>query len=185
MNDRDKLTVSKFMSLVLRHAPAKAEVTLDKNGWADVKELINGINSVRKTNITLDDLKEIAAACDKQRYKFNDTYTKIRANQGHSVPVDAELKEAEPLAILYHGTATRYIDAILKDGLIAKSRLYVHLSADTDTAVNVGKRHGEPVILAVNAAKMHADGYKFYLSENAVWLTERVPAEYIKVESCT
>jgi putative RNA 2'-phosphotransferase len=182
MTDKEKLTASKFMSLVLRHNPSKAGITLDKNGWADVVELINGMNNARRMKITFDDLKEIVATCDKQRYRFNDNHTKIRANQGHSVAVDVELKEAEPPATLYHGTATRFKDAILSDGLKSKSRLYVHLSTDIQTAVKVGGRHGTPVILAINTAKMRAEGYKFLLSENGVWLTERVPAEYITVE---
>ena len=106
-------------------------------------------------------------------------YTKIRANQSHSIKVDVELKETEPPAILYHGTAARFIQSIKDGGLIAKNRLYVHLSADKETALKVGRRHGSPVVLTLNAAKMHEDGFKFYLSENGVWLTESVPAEYI------
>ena len=116
---------------------------------------------------------------DKQRYKFNDDYTKIRANQGHSISVDVELQEAMPPALLYHGTAARFIQAIRNDGLISKSRLYVHLSKDAETAVKVGGRHGKAAVLTIDSAGMYENGYKFFLSDNNVWLTKAIPAAYI------
>lgn len=182
MTDKDKVTVSKFMSLVLRHAPSKAGITLDENGWANVDSLIKGMNKAGNIVVTLEDMKEVVATNDKQRFRFNDDYTKIRANQGHSVSVDVELVEKEPPAILYHGTADRFLQSIRTDGLKPQSRLYVHLSSDNETAVKVGRRHGKPMVLVINAAKMYKDGFKFYLSENGVWLTDSVPAEYILVE---
>ena len=167
------------MSLVLRHNPQKIGITLDENGWADVFLLLSGINrSGHKA--TLDDLKEVVATNDKQRFKFNDDYSKIRANQGHSVAVDVEMKATVPPDTLYHGTATRFLEAIKSKGLIAKSRLHVHLSSEKETAIKVGSRHGKPVILVINASKMQADGLVFYFSENGVWLTESVPPEYIR-----
>ena len=179
MNEQEKKTISKFMSLVLRHNPAKAGLTLDGNGWADVDKLLAGLNRSRRSPVTLDDLKEVVATNDKQRFSFNADYTKIRANQGHSVKVDVELREAEPPDILYHGTAEKFMESIKAEGLKAKTRLYVHLSADEETAVKVGRRHGVPRVLLIDAGKMYADGFKFYLSENGVWLTESVPAEYV------
>ena len=104
----------------------------------------------------------------------------IRANQGHSIPVDVELPETEPPEILYHGTAEKYETDIDRMGLIPKSRLYVHLSGDKETAVNVGKRHGKPVIYEVESGKMHRDGILFYRSLNGVWLTKNVPVEYLR-----
>jgi putative RNA 2'-phosphotransferase len=183
MTEKEIVTISKFMSLVLRHAPEKAGITLDKNGWANVGELIKGMNNVRKFNIAFDDLKEVVDKDDKRRYSFNDNYTQIRANQGHSINVDVELKETRPPAMLYHGTATRYVDSILREGLKPQSRLYVHLSADIETAGKVGSRHGKPVVLTINTAKMRKNGYKFYLSENGVWLTGEIPVEYISVDN--
>lgn len=179
MNAKEKTTASKFISLVLRHDPSQANITLDENGWADVTALIKGMNSAGRILITLDELKDIVATSDKQRFKFNEDYTKIRANQGHSVSVDVELKETQPPAILYHGTADRFLQSIKTDGLKPRSRLYVHLSGDRETAVKVGSRHGKPVVLTINADKMNKDGFKFYLSDNGVWLTGSVPAEYI------
>ena len=105
----------------------------------------------------------------------------IRANQGHSINVDVELKEAVPPDILWHGTSEKYVDSILKDGLIPKSRLYVHLSYEYDTAIKVGSRHGKPVVFKVFAGKMAKDGYKFFKSENGVWMAERIPKEYIGI----
>jgi len=167
------------MSLVLRHNPQKIGITLDENGWADVVLLLSGINRLGH-KATLDDLKEVVATNDKQRFKFNDDYSKIRANQGHSVAVDVEMKATVPPDTLYHGTATRFLEAIKSKGLIAKSRLHVHLSSEKETAIKVGSRHGKPVILVINASKMQADGLVFYFSENGVWLTESVPPEYIR-----
>jgi len=179
MTDKEIVSISKFMSLVLRHNPSKAGITLDANGWADTDTLIKGMNRAGR-KVTLDTLKEVVASNDKQRFKFSDDFTKIRANQGHSVQVDVELNETQPPATLYHGTATRFLNSIKVEGLTARSRLHVHLSGDKETALKVGGRHGTPVVLTINAIKMHEDGYKFYLSDNGVWLVASVPPSYIE-----
>ena len=176
MNGTDKLSI--FISLVLRHKPEAAHITLDEHGWADVEELLKGICDMGR-KIDMDILEEIVAADKKQRYSFNQDKTLIRANQGHSIPVDVELKEQEPPEFLYHGTATRFLNDIMKEGLKPMSRLYVHLSKDIETAMKVGKRHGTPVILKIHSGDMYRAGYKYYLSENGVWLTKAVPAEYL------
>ncbi len=172
--------IGKFLSLVLRHDPGAAGIRLDDNGWADVKELIHGVNETGRT-LDLEMLKEIVRTNDKKRFSFSDDGTRIRANQGHSIQVDVELKAAVPPDVLYHGTATRFLGSILnaKEGLRAGSRLYVHLSKDYDTAVKVGMRHGVPAVLRVDASGMMRDGFVFYLSENGVWLVERVPVKYL------
>ena len=95
---------------------------------------------------------------------------------------DVELKECMPPDILYHGTGVKYCSSINKQGLISKSRLYVHLSKDIETATNVGSRHGEPFIYKVRAKDMYNDGYKFFLSQNDVWLTKEVPICYLEGE---
>ena len=172
----DKET-SKFISLILRHKPEAIGIQLDEHGWANVDELIEGIGKTRSFDIQ--DLERIVAEDGKQRYSFNEDKTLIRANQGHSIPVDVELEEKEPPAVLWHGTGEKFSASIDKEGLIPKSRLYVHLSADPETAKKVGQRHGKPVVYTIDAAKMFEDGYKFYLSVNGVWLTKRVPAEYM------
>jgi len=169
---------SKFLSLILRHKPEAIGISLDRHGWADVNELIDGMNK-HATSMNMSMLEEIVRTDSKQRYSFNEDKTKIRANQGHSIKVDVELEEKEPPSILYHGTATRFLGNITKQGLLPMSRLYVHLSKDMETATKVGIRHGSPVILEVDAEKMYKDGYKFYLSDNGVWLTEKVPPQYL------
>lgn len=177
MGRLDKLSV--FISLVLRHKPDAAGIVLDEHGWANVEELINGINHTgRKIDITI--LEEIVRTDNKQRYSFNEDKTLIRANQGHSVPVDVDLKEKEPPEFLYHGTADRFLKDIMAEGLKPMSRLYVHLSKDIETANKVGKRHGSPVILRVQSGKMNQDGIKFYISENGVWLTKKVDVKYLE-----
>jgi putative RNA 2'-phosphotransferase len=168
---------SKFMSLILRHKPEVIDISLDEHGWANVDEMIAGIAKTREFN--MDILEEIVRTDEKQRYSFNEDKTLVRANQGHSIPVDVELDEAEPPRELYHGTGEKYVASIDVQGLIRKSRLYVHLSKDSDTAMKVGKRHGKPVVYIVKSGEMYKDGYKFYLSKNGVWLTKEVPAKYL------
>lgn len=170
---------SKFISLILRHKPEVIDLTLDHNGWANVDELLVKLNK-NGCNMDFDELEEIVTTNDKQRFTFNENKTMIRANQGHSINVDLELKEEAPPDVLYHGTATRFLDSILEKGLLKQNRNHVHLSPSKDTALNVGKRYGVPVILIIDAKKMYKDGKKFYLSKNGVWLVDYVDPEYIK-----
>lgn len=175
--NRDLIRISRFISLVLRHKPEAAEIALDSNGWARVDELIVGVS--KKYPMDMDVLELIVKKDDKQRYSFNEDRTMIRANQGHSVDVDVELEKVIPLQFLWHGTAEKYVQSIEENGLIPKTRLYVHLSSDIDTARKVGTRHGEVVVYRVDALKMHQDGVVFYRSANQVWLVKSVPKEYL------
>ena len=178
-SDRNENT-SRFISLILRHKPETIGITLDEHGWADVQELIDGVNKSGGHTLDREILEEIVRSDEKQRYSFNEDHTLIRANQGHSIPVDVELEEKTPPDILWHGTGEKYVSSIDVQGLIPKSRLYVHLSPDMETARNVGSRHGKPVIYEIQSREMSADGYPFYLSANKVWLTKEVPAKYLK-----
>ncbi len=170
--------LSKFISLILRHKPQAIGIELDEHGWASVDELISGISKTKEINFGI--LEEIVKADSKQRYSFNEDKTLIRANQGHSIPVDVELEEKLPPDILWHGTGEKFVSSIDVQGLIPKSRLYVHLSKDRETAETVGRRHGKPVIYKVKAGEMASDGFKFYLSVNGVWLTKSVPVKYLE-----
>lgn len=169
---------SKYISLILRHKPMQIGITLDPHGWANVDQLIAGVSKTHP--LTMEMLEEIVATDNKQRYSFNDDKTLIRANQGHSVDVDVELEQAIPPDTLYHGTGEKFVQSIDEQGLVPKSRLYVHLSKDYNTAVNVGSRHGKPVVYRVDTKKMASDGYEFFLSVNGVWLTKEVPASYLE-----
>lgn len=177
MKDLKKTSV--FMSLILRHKPEAIGITLDSHGWANVQELITGINKADGYYLDMNILETIVRTDNKQRYSFNDDHTLIRANQGHSINVDVELKEAEPPEQLFHGTGEKSAAVIRKEGLKPQSRLYVHLSKDKETAEKVGARHGKPHIFFVHSGKMFRAGYKFYLSENGVWLTKFVPPEFL------
>ena len=152
---------------------------MDKNGYVLVIELL------KKLNISLDDLEKIIFENDKKRFSFDDSGKKLRAAQGHSIKVDVELKIARPPRVLYHGTSTESYDKIMRSGGLNKMRrLHVHLTDKEDVAYSVGKRYSkykEPIILKIDAAAMYADGYKFYLSENDVWLTDNVPIKYINI----
>jgi putative RNA 2'-phosphotransferase len=164
----------KYMSLLLRHQPEKENLTMDKFGWVPVKQLLS------RLDLTMEELEEIVETNNKQRFSFSEDKKSIRANQGHSIPVDVQLKEIKPPTILYHGTATRFLTSIYDKGIIKGQRNHVHLSALEETAISVGKRHGSVYVLHIDAEQMYADGYKFYLSENGVWLTDFVPRKYIK-----
>ncbi len=180
MNNQYKKT-SKMISLILRHNPGYINTSLDENGWLPVDELIIGIRS-KGINIDRKILKEIVETNNKKRFTFSDDMMRIRANQGHSLEVDVELKEVEPPEYLFHGTVDRFMQSIRKDGLLKMNRQHVHLSKDRETAVNVGSRRGKPVILTVRTGEMYRDGFSFFLSENGVWLTEHIQPKYLELK---
>lgn len=171
--------LGRFLSLILRHKPSAAGITLDSHGWADVNELIAGVNQTGK-QLNREILERIVRGNQKQRYSFNSDHSKIRANQGHSIPVDLEFTPAVPPSFLFHGTTSRFLESIRKQGITRQSRQYVHLSSDRKTAEKVGARHGKPVILVIDAQRMLQDGRTFYLSENGVWLCKDIPWNYVK-----
>lgn len=169
--------LSKFLSKHLRHEPERLGLALMPGGWVPVDDLLAA--SARFLPITREELEEVVARNNKQRFSFDPTGSLIRASQGHSVPVDLQLEPSEPPPVLYHGTAERFIESIMRSGLRKMSRHHVHLSPDVETAWRVGARHGKPVVLAVDAARMSAGGHVFYRSENGVWLVGGVPPEYL------
>ncbi len=177
--DRTLVKISKFLSLVLRHRPDKIGLRLDEGGWAGVDELLAAANRAG-VPLTRGRLQQVVEQNDKQRFAFSPDGGKIRASQGHSISVDLGLESLEPPPVLYHGTATRFLDSIRQKGLLPGNRTLVHLSSDAGTATKVGQRHGKPVVLEVASGQMHADGYKFYRSANGVWLTNQVPAKYLR-----
>ncbi len=174
----DVKKISKRLSYVLRHAPEKANLTLDIGGWVQISDLLKGLKESGGA-ISRDQLDYVVANNDKKRFTISDDGLKIRAAQGHSVKIVNDLMPITPPEKLYHGTATRFLDKILADGLKPMSRQHVHLSADIETAVKVGQRHGKPIILNIASAQMAADGHKFYQADNGVWLTGAVPPQYL------
>lgn len=173
MNEKETTRISKRLSLHLRHDPAAIGLTLSPDGWAPVEQLL------RALKITREQLDEVVETNNKRRFAFDETGTRIRASQGHSVDVDLGLADAVPPDVLYHGTVAKFLDAILREGLRPMKRHAVHLSATVDTARTVGARRGKPVILRVDAAGMTAAGHAFQVSANGVWLTAAVPPEYL------
>ncbi len=176
---QDLNQMGRYLSLLLRHRPELAGITLDEHGWADVEQLMEGIRRTRPIDRRM--LEEIVRTDGKQRYSFNSDRTKIRANQGHSIPVDVELERLEPPAFLWHGTAQRFSAQIQKEGLKPGARLYVHLSADPETAAKVGSRHGSPMIFRVRSGEMAAHGFPFFRSVNGIWQTKRAPSHYLEI----
>lgn len=171
---------SKFLSLVLRHRPEAIGLNLDPQGWAQLDELIRLANAHGRS-LDHATIVGIVAASDKQRFAMSADGRRIRANQGHSVAVDLKLAALPPPDLLFHGTADRFVASIRAQGLLPQARQHVHLSADVATATAVGARHGRPVVLTVQAARMQRDGHVFHCSANGVWLTAAVPAEYLDV----
>lgn len=168
---------SRYLSLLLRHKPEKANLTLDEFGWCSVEEVLENLN------MTKEELDRVVEENNKQRFKYNEDHTKIKANQGHSIKIKNDIKKERPPSVLYHGTSASNRRAILKTGLKKMRRNHVHLSQDLETAKDVGmryaKRENNLWIIEVNAAKMHADGFEFFLSDNNVWLTDSVPPQYL------
>jgi putative RNA 2'-phosphotransferase len=175
MTEQQRTKISKRLSYILRHAPDSVGLTLDENGWASVHDLMSKFGRP----LSIEDLKEVVETNEKKRFAFNDDLTKIRASQGHSIEIDLAYQPTTPPEFLFHGTATRFIESIKKDGLLKGSRHHVHLSLDETTARKVGARHGSPVILTLKSKEMYEAGYVFYVSENDVWLTEHVPTRFI------
>lgn len=170
---------SKFLSLVLRHQPASIGIQLDREGWTDIQMLLNQI-SRHQQKMSIEELLYVVENNDKKRFQISEDGQKIRAVQGHSsTQVQRDYGATSPPDVLYHGTATRFVDSILQQGLIAGSRHHVHLSADLETATKVGQRHGKVVIFHIDTVKMQHDGFHFYQAENGVWLTEHIPALYL------
>lgn len=180
MDTHERKKKSKFLSLILRHRPEVIGLSLDENGWASVEELL-GKTTRGHIQLTFEEVKEVVDTNDKKRFAFSDDFTMIRANQGHSLKVDLKLEEKTPPGLLYHGTAVQNLDSIKAQGLVKGQRHHVHLSADKETAVKVGGRHGKPVVLTIAAMNMYQSGVKFYQSENGVWLTDQVAVQFIEV----
>ena len=174
------LQLSRRLSYLLRHAPQEAGLTLAPGGWVGVEALLHGL-AQGGLSVTREQLAAVVAGSDKQRFSFDGAGLRIRANQGHSVPVDLELSPQTPPDVLYHGTTRQFTDAIFREGLQRRQRHHVHLSPDTETARKVGARRGKPVILTVDAAAMQQAGHVFYRSENGVWLVDAVPPEFLAV----
>lgn len=179
MTDKETIRASKFLSLILRHEPETVGLKLGEAGWVGVAELLEAVNR-HGTPLTLDQLKHIVATSDKKRFAFSEDGRQIRASQRHSVEVDLQYPPQTPPEVLYHGTATRFLDGIRKDGLQKMGRHDVHLSAETKVTMQVGGRHGKPVLLTIRAGDMHRAGFVFRCSANGVWLVNRVPPEFIE-----
>ncbi|MBT6155717.1 MAG: RNA 2'-phosphotransferase [Planctomycetaceae bacterium] len=178
--NKNLISTSKFLSLILRHKPETIGMQLDADGWLDINSLIENANK-RGNNISLELLHEVVAANDKQRFALSENGLRIRANQGHSLPdIDLRLLPTTPPNLLFHGTVAQFLPSIREQGLQKRSRNHVHLSSDQETATKVGMRRGKPVVLSIASADMHNAGYRFFLSANHVWLVDSVPIEFIE-----
>jgi len=182
LTEKEATRISKFLSLVLRHEPEKVGLTLEAAGWVDVDLLLSALER-HGTRLTLDQLSHVVATNNKKRFAFSDDGKRIRASQGHSVDVDLQYPPQTPPEILYHGTATRFLNEIRRDGLRKMARHDVHLSAQTQVTMQVGGRHGKPVTLTIRAGEMHRAGHIFRCSANGVWLVANVPPEFIDLPS--
>jgi putative RNA 2'-phosphotransferase len=179
MNQSRRVKVSKYLSLHLRHQPERLGLELAPGGWVRIDELLAAC-ARNRFPVTRAELDEVVSTSDKQRFSYDPTGSLIRANQGHSVDVDLQLEPTPPPAVLYHGTAAHNLESIRAGGLNKGGRHHVHLSPDVETARKVGRRHGEPVVLAIDAAAMGRDGCVFYCSANGVWLVDAVPPMYLR-----
>jgi putative RNA 2'-phosphotransferase len=179
MTEKETIRASKFLSLVLRHEPERVGLTLGEAGWGGVEELLQAVNR-HGVALTLDELRHVVATSDKKRFAFSEDGLRIRASQGHSVEVDLQYPPQMPPEILYYGTAARFLDSIRQRGLQKMERHDVHLSAETKLTLQVGGRHGKPVLLTIRAGDMHRAGFGFCCSANGVWLVDHVPPQFIE-----
>ena len=171
--------VSKFLSYVLRHEPHAIGLTLDREGWAEIDALIGGAQQAGHA-LDVELIRAVVGSSDKKRFALSDDGQRIRAVQGHSTDAVAIQREPkQPPEFLYHGTASRFLDSILAEGLRSGERHHVHLSEDVSTATAVGQRYGTPVLLKIDALRMHRKGFVFFQADNGVWLTEHVPTAFI------
>lgn len=182
MRKQNTQDLSRFLSYILRHKPSAIELSLDLNGWADIDELLEKART-RGTDINRNTLDEIVQNSDKKRFSISEDGKRIRAAQGHSIPINLDLEPVEPPIFLFHGTAEKSLKLILNQGILPQKRHHVHLSIDQKGALQVGKRHGDPIVLKVDAETMNADGFAFFQSDNGVWLTKYIPTKYISVIS--
>jgi putative RNA 2'-phosphotransferase len=179
MTDKETIGTSKFLSLILRHEPERVGLKLGEAGWVNVTELLDALKRHGRA-LTFDQLKHLVATSDKKRFAFSEDEQHIRANQGHSVEVDLQYTPQTPPEVLYHGTAARFLPSIREKGLLKMARHHVHLSAETKATIQVGARHGKPVLLTIRAGDMLREGHVFYCSTNGVWLVETVPSQFIE-----
>ena len=175
---------SKLLSLILRHKPDEAGLSLGPGGWVEVDALLEGLARMG-SDIDRATLLALLETSDKKRFSLSADGNLIRAAQGHSVPVDLGLPVKTPPETLFHGTATRFVDVIRDEGLQPISRQHVHLSLDRDTATRVGARQGRPHVLRVSAGAMARDGHNFFKADNGVWLTAHVAPQYLTFEERT
>lgn len=178
MNEKETKHISKTLSLILRHQPELAKLTLQTGGWVNIDDLLSGMAGMNKP-ITRDQLAYVVSNNDKKRFTISEDGTRIRAAQGHSVRIESDLLPVDPPIYLFHGTAEKNLAAILREGLKPMSRMHVHLSADISTARKVGARHGKPVILELDTKAMAENGQSFYQADNGVWLTGPVSPDYL------
>ncbi len=179
MNTKNLKRISKQMSYILRHRPDSVGLTLATGGWVAVADLLAVLSYEGKT-VTRATLEQVVTDNDKQRFEFSSDGSQIRARQGHSADVDLQYEAATPPDLLFHGTATRFLESIFAQGLIKGNRHHVHLSTNRETMIQVGMRHGKPTVLEVNAKQMLADGHTFFVTGNEVWLTDHVPPQYLR-----
>jgi putative RNA 2'-phosphotransferase len=180
MNPEQQKRISKRLSLHLRHEPKTLGLTLEPGGWVKVDDLLRAFSS-KHFPVTREQLETVVKENDKQRFSFDETGLRIRANQGHSAKVNLQLEPQIPPDVLYHGTALSVLEVILREGLKRMKRHHVHLSTDKDMMLKVAMRHGKPVLLKIKAKEMHGAGYKFYLSANGVWLVDAIPPTFLEV----
>lgn len=180
LSEKETTRRSKLLSLVLRHDPTHIGIVLDEQGWTDVAALLTQL-AVHKQPLSFEELVYIVETNAKQRFRFDDDRSRIRASQGHSVEVELGYTPVAPPEVLYHGTAVQYQADILRDGLRKMSRHHVHLSADVATARTVGQRHGRLVMFEVAAGVLHRSGHPFYQADNGVWLTDEVPPTHLEL----
>ena len=182
MEKQKEQVISKYLSFILRHSPSNIDLNLTHDGWANIEDLIKKSKLHQNLNFTKEELNFVVLNNNKQRFLLSKDMLQIKANQGHSIQIDLGLLDIEPPNYLYHGTAIRFLDRILKEGLKPMSRHAVHLSLSYEIAESVGIRHGKPIVIRIKAKEMHLENFKFQCTANNVWLTKIIEPKYFKLD---
>jgi putative RNA 2'-phosphotransferase len=178
---KDTKHTSKLISYWLRHHPEDGNLAIDDFGWVTIHDLLKAL-AIKGQVFTFTEIEELSRSFDKIRWEFSDDDTRIRATHGHSIEVILDEKAVEPPAVLYHGTSLNKVEAITQNGLLTMQRQFVHLSSDKEIAISVGKRHGQAILVEIDAKGLEEDGWIFYKTSDNVWLTKNIPTKYLSIK---
>jgi len=178
LSKKEQISISKFMSLILRHKTKDFGLKFDPYGFISIEDLAKALKR-SYPDITPSQIEFVALHCPKQRFEIKGN--KIKARYGHSLKIDLDTKPQKPSQFLYHGTSPSFVQKIKNDGLKPMRRQYVHLSKTKKQAIQVGKRRSyRPCVFKISAERAFEKGTKFY-DMGEVVLAEEISPEFLEI----